>query len=85
MQWLSLSVEKKIKRFNEVLKYFIKDNYNNSFISELRQDKDKSKNTNSSSSVYISDRATFKKHYKKCNLISTLLTFITDSETQYNS
>jgi len=85
LQWLSLSVEEKIKRFNEVLKYFIKDNYNNSFISELRQDKDKSKNTNSSSSVYISDRATFEKHYKKCNLISTLLTFITDSETQYNS
>ncbi len=82
---MSLSVEERIERFNEVLKYFVKNNYNSFFISELRQNKDKSENTDSSSSVYINDRATFEKCYKKCHLISTLLTFITDSETQYNS
>lgn len=85
LQWLSLSVEEKIKRFDEVLKYFIKDNYNSSFISELRWDEDKSEDINSNDSVHINDRATFKKYYKKCDLISTSLTSITDSETQYNS
>jgi len=80
------SVEHEVERSDDVFKHFTLEDYDNAFTSKSRQDEDQIENIVDSSSVHLrSDDSTSNEQVEKQYSLSTSLTFVTDSETEYDS
>lgn len=80
------SVEHEVERSDDVFEHFTLEDYDNAFTSKSRQDEDQIENIVDSSSVHLrSDDSTSNEQVEKQYSLSTSLTFVTDSETEYDS